>query len=231
MKRPPASHAPLPTILLALCLSAGLLAPSPARADDDRYARAMRSLSDADASCREGRLATAFRGYLDLLREFPTWWLPTLKAGVIARAQGLPAETVAAWVERARNLSPTGAYLPLIEGFLAPGVPRDPFRRDGAAGGGVVDPLTDRVALLRAGRLAARGRVAEAEAEYRAILSRTPSIPVARWRLARLLRSTGRPVEAAALFREGGARSNLPSRWRVEAAVVEQSNGLDSATK
>ena len=219
------------SLLVAAPFLMALMASPLARADDDRFARAMHSLSEADARYREGRVADAYQGYLGLLREFPTWWLPTLKAGVMARALAMPAETVAAWVQRAGSLSPSGAYVPLVEGFLAPGVPRDPSRRDDAPPPAVADPLADRLALLRAGRLAAQGRIAEAEAEYRVILSRTPSVLVARWRLSRLLWTAGRPSEAAALLREGGSRSSFPTRWRTEAAAVERSNGLDSAPK
>ncbi len=201
--------------------------PRPASADEDRYVQAMRRMSEADVNFREGRLSDAFLGYLDLLKEFPTWWLVTLKAGITAHALRLPAETVSAWLDRARGQSPSGTYLPLVEGLLTGGVPRDPDRAGGRSPPVIRDPLADRMALLRAGRLASQGRQVEAESEYRAILSRSPAVLVARWRLARLLEDAGRGREAAALLREGAALSAMPARWRAEAARMERGDALD----
>lgn len=225
MMRPLSNGVRLLPGLVASAVSLLAFAPLPARAgDEDRYTRAMRLLAEADTRFREGRLLEAGQGYLDLLRDFPTWWLPTLKSGVVARTLGRPPEEVESWIERARGLQPTGTYLPLVSGLLAPGVPRDPSRIEGMASPAVPDPLAARMGLLRAGRLAAQGRVAEAEAEYRSILSRTPAVQVARWRLARLLRDSGRRAEAAAILREGAARSSYPARWRMEAASMERSD-------
>lgn len=207
-------------VALIACATAAAL-PSPANAQEDRWAATMRRLNQADDAYRGGDLAGAFEGYLALVREFPTWWQPTLKAGIAARSLGHPVDSVAAWLDRARRLGATGPYLPLVDALLTPGVPPPSFAPSplpDASGVTVPDPLARRLSLVRAGRLKAEGRLAEAEAEYRAALSGTGPVPAARWRLARLLRATGRPAEAAALLREGASDSRLPSRWRQEAA-------------
>ncbi len=172
----------------------------------------------------------AMSGYSELLREFPTWWLPTLKTAVVAKALGQSTESVLARIGLARNLSPSGTYLPLVESLLLSGVPRDPSRVEGAAPS-LPDPLADRMALLRAGRLAAEGRRDESEAEYRSILARNPGVLVARWKLARILVESGRTGEAAAFLHEGAGRSAFSARWRSEALSQEHSNRDDTGTK
>lgn len=189
--------------------------PAPAPAPD-RATLAMRRMNASDLLLRDGRLALAYQGYLDLLREFPTWWLPTLKAAVAARALHLPDETVQGHATRAAALQPTGSYLQYVDALFHPGgvnaVPAPPPG----------DPLADRSALLRARRLEAQGRKGEAATEYRALLARTPGCAQARWRLARLLQSQGQSDEAANLLRDGAGNSLFPPRWR---AASEAASG------
>ncbi|HOI11313.1 MAG TPA: hypothetical protein PK313_12630, partial [Myxococcota bacterium] len=96
--------------LPALALALGLLSlPLPPRADPvdaGDVAQAMARMAQADRDMQAGRPAAAFQGYLAVLKRFPTWWLPTVKAGVAARALRMPDESVDAWLARARTLEP-----------------------------------------------------------------------------------------------------------------------------
>jgi tetratricopeptide (TPR) repeat protein len=167
----------------------------------------MRRLNASDMLLRDGRLALAYQGYLDLLREFPTWWLPTVKAGVAARALRLPESTVSGYLDRAATLLPTGTYLSFVRALDRAGQVDLPSPTSD-------DPLADRAGLLRARRLVTAGRTAEAVSEYRFLLGRSPHNVQARWRLVRILRSQGRADEAATLLREGEKDSLFPPRWR-----------------
>jgi hypothetical protein len=214
--------------LPALALALGLLSlPLPPRADPvdaGDVAQAMARMAQADRDMQAGRPAAAFQGYLAVLKRFPTWWLPTVKAGVAARALRMPDESVDAWLARARTLEPQGDLLPLVTLLLAldrdapdPSAELLPVRSesddpgpDGAAG----DPAASRLAMARALAFERDGRIGAAILEYRALLARDATHQAARFRLAGLLAGTGRTGEAATLFREGEARSLNPARWR-----------------
>ncbi len=209
-------------LLSVLLVTAGLLVvPVSVRADDDGVAEAMRRLADADAAMHSGRPNTAFEGYLAVIRRFPTWWIPTVKAAVAARALHMPDASVDAWVNRARTLEPSGDYLPLVAILLAldrdhPDVSADlrPVPSGDPDTGVSSDPASVRLAMARAAAFEHDGRVGAAVVEYRALLADDVSLQAARFRLARLLVTIGRRDEAAAMFRDGEARSLNPARWR-----------------
>lgn len=213
--------------LCAACLVlVGLLVvPDRAHAQEGGVAEAMRDLADADAAMHAGRPAAAYQGYLAVLKRFPTWWIPTVKAGVVAHALRMPDASVDAWLARSATLEPSGNYLPLVSLILA--LDR---RRDGASAylkvadsndavepAETADPASARLSLARGMAFERDGRVGAAVIEYRGLLARTPSHQAARFRLAGLLASVGRRDEAVALFREGEAQSLNPARWRAAA--------------
>ena len=215
------------TFLCATCLvGVGLLfAPDPVHAQEAGVAEAMRRLADADAAMHAGRPAAAFQGYLAVVKRFPTWWIPTVKAGVAANALRMPEASVDAWFARSATQEPSGDFLPLISLLLA--LDRE---QDGASANLKVadsnetvtsdtpaDPASTRLSLARGMAFERDGRVGAAVIEYRGLLARAPSHQAARFRLAGLLASIGRRDEALALFREGEARSLNPARWRAAA--------------
>jgi hypothetical protein len=186
--------------------------PAPEPAPMDAARAAFQRLDAADRLLRSGRLGQAYAGYLGLLRDFPTWWLPMAKAGVAARAMGLAADTWRSFLGRAAGLSPEGPYLAFLGGLLAleGGAPAPATTVDSG-------PLDPRVALAHASGMARGGHDAEAVAEYGAILDRHPGCLAARWGLARTLRRAGHEEDARALLREGARSSLFPPRWRAAA--------------
>ena len=189
-------------------------APAPAPSAPARVISAFQRVDAADGLLRAGRLGMALAGYLAILRDFPTWWLPMLKGAVAAHALGAGLDDVGARVDRAATLSPPGGPLSLVRAALA---------LDAGLLEAVVAPLpaaaeasamADRIALLRGTAFARLGRHAAAAEEYRAILVRTPGCAVARWRLAREVAALGRGDEASSMLREGASTSLFPPRWR-----------------
>jgi predicted Zn-dependent protease len=193
-------------VLFAL---ASLAAARPARAD--RAYDALQKLYNNDDLFRAGRVGQALAGYEALLREFPTWWLPALKAAVASRTLGLPAGPVAAAIERVATLSPEGRYLDLVRAVLEGEASRVP---DSPPDGPAPDTVLDRLILVRARALDAAGRHGDAAAEYRRLLARTPGCQAGRFGLARALAALGETVEAARMLDEGASSSLFPPRWR-----------------
>lgn len=213
-------------LALACLLLAGLPAlPWPVAGQEHGVAEAMRRLADADAAMTAGRPAAAFQGYLAVLKRFPTWWIPTVKAGVAAHALRMPDASVDAWLSRATSLEPSGDYLPAVSLLLALDRGQDAASanlrvsdsNDPGAPATFGDPASTRLALARAMAFERDGRIGAAVIEYRGLLAGTPSHQAARFRLAGLLVSIGRHDEAVAMFREGEARSLNPARWRAAA--------------
>ena len=189
-----------------LVLLGGLASlPGPARARED-VAAAMSRMAEADQAMQAGRPAAAFEGYLAVIKVFPTWWLPTVKAAAAARALRMPEASVDAWLARARTLEPSGDYLPLVTLLLA--LDRGdteavaallPAGAVPALDGAVEDPAARRLSMARALAFERAGRVGAAVLEYRGLLARDPGFQAARFRLARLLAGQGRPDEAATM--------------------------------
>jgi len=176
---------------------------------------AMQKLEAADDLSRAGKQGKAYMAYLALLKDYPTWWLPTVKAAVTAQALGLPRETVIAYLDRTLHLSPVGPYLPFVRSLVDGEDPRT--RAEPPAytfGRAVWVDRANRLGLHRAMLLESQGRTQAAEAEYRAILARTPLCATARWRLASLLSSDGRVREADRILEEGAGASLFPPRWK-----------------
>jgi tetratricopeptide (TPR) repeat protein len=172
---------------------------------------AFRRVDAADALHRAGRLGVAWAGYLDVLREFPTWWLPTIRAAAVARALHQPPDASRAMADRAAALSPEGSHVRLVRDLMEMEDRGTLPTTDGYPAG---DPALDRVALVRARALSAAGRHDESAREYRAILERRPGCAPAAWGLARALRAAGRVEEAESAIREGAANSLFPASWR-----------------
>jgi hypothetical protein len=187
-----------------------------AQTSTQRAVSAIDRLAGTDAVLRAGKLGLAHAGYLGILKEYPTWWIPTVKAGVSARGLGNPVDTVRGYLERAATLSPSGGYVALA--LLALAV--ESGARDAAAarsGDAATDGTADRAGLIRAAALSRDGRADAAVAEYRRVLDRTPGCLAARWGLARALHAAGRAGEAATLLRDSAPASLFPPRWRAEA--------------
>lgn len=190
--------------------------------------QAMQRLSEGDARFREGRTGKAHAVYLGLLQEFPTWWLPTVKAAVTSRALGLPLATVRAYLDRAAAMSPSGPYLDFVR-FLLDTEDLDKRVEPPAFhfGRAVWVDRADRLGLHRALELERQGRLLAAEQEYRAILVRSPLCTTARFRLARMISASGRREEGDRILEEGADASLFPPRWR---AVVGQDAGRDKGS-
>lgn len=212
------------TIALAVLVSA-LVFPREGETQGAAFS-AMQKLAAADELSRSGRQGKAHSAYLALLEDYPTWWLPTVKAAVTARALGLPNQTVIDFLDRAISLSPAGPYLPFVRSLVEG---EDPDTRAEPPvytfGRAVWVDRANRLGLHRALLLEDQGRTQAAEAEYRAILARTPLCATARWRLARLLSSDGRVQEADRTLEEGAGASLFPPRWK---AAVGQDGDLVS---
>lgn len=197
--------------------------PAPPRdPSTERAMGAFQRVDGADALLRAGRPGLAWAGYLAILKDFPTWWLPMLKAAVAARELGQGPEEVDARVDRAARLSPPGGPLSLVQTALAidEGRLQDavlPLNAAAEASG-----VADRIALLRGDALSRLGRHDAAIQEYRAILARTPGCAVARWRMARELAATGRADDATAVVREGASTSLFPPRWRAASGTSDR---------
>jgi len=188
----------------------------------------MHRLAGADKAIYEGRAGDGYRGYLSLIEDFPTWWIPTIKAAVAAAALHLPQATIAAYIDRASVLSPVGPYVALVRTLNA--------NERGKATG---DPpvfrgsrfqtmeLVNRLSLFRGMIFESLKKSEAAEEEYRAILRRQPMCAPARWRLAHLLGARGRGAEAARILREGAGTSLFPPRWRSSAMRFEIYEGIE----
>lgn len=174
---------------------------------------AMERLSASDNLFRNGRLGMAYAGYIQLIREFPTWWLPTIKAAVVARAIGLPEETVVGYLLRAARLSATGGYIRLVGLALNKKLEINDDTR--------LEAMENRI-----GMLAARsGSFIEKKTEYEKILERSPRCMVARWKLAHALAENGQTDDAVKILKTFASESLFPPRWRTEAERMERSNG------
>ena len=221
-------------VVVLVAMIPGVASGQEPRPLDDPITSAFRRLTIADDLARAGRLGMAYSGYLAVLKDYPTWWLPTVKAAVLARALRLPADTIVAYLDRATGLSPSGRYLEMVRILLAVEAGgRPPDRAGGPQEGGVLvvgvraDVVSDRITLAVASAHARAGRLREAEVEYLALLKRRPGCPAARWGLAGVLRRQGRGDEAAALYREGATSSLCPARWRAEAERAARNPAAD----
>lgn len=208
---------------LAIPLFVLILAPGLATSQEDPIAAARTRLSEADSALHSGNLYAAQAAYRDVLAQFPTWWIPVLKSTVASIAMRAPAAQIDQALARVRTLEPTGDYLALISLLLAlerdtPDPAADLLPLPPDTGSDTVrvplDTLSRRLAMARGLAFERSGRVGAAILEYRNLLARDPEVQAARFRLAQLLRQTGRPEEASALMREGQARSLYPARWR-----------------
>ncbi len=174
----------------------------------------------ADRLARGGRLGQAFAGYLVVLKDYPTWWLPMLKAGVTARAMRMPPDTVRELVSRAMGLSPEGPYAGLIAMLLGleAGQPPPALPGDHALPGvenlpgDKRDLIRDRQDFARALQAERSDSRVEAKALYRELIQRRPTFVAARVRLARMLFADGASDEARGLLMNTRATSLLPAR-------------------
>jgi len=188
-----------------------------ARAEGEAF-RAMQRLAAADDFMRQGRLGKGYDAYLNLLKQFPTWWLPTVKAAVAARALGLPIATIRSYLSRVQRLSPTGPYFPLVRFLLDS---EDPKKKAGPLafqfGRAVWIDRANRLDLARGMGFERNGKYPEAEREYRKILARSPLCTTARFRLSNVLKKNGRGREAAQNLEEAATDSLFPARFRAAA--------------
>jgi len=191
---------PIWTLAVVLAASPGSLSAQ------ERVRAAYGKLDAADQARRAGRLGAAWAGYLGLLQDFPTWWIPELKAATLARDMGMPRTECLARVERVLTLSPDGTLAFMVRDLmdledkgLLPSM--DAYAPN--------DPNLDRILLARAKALSASGRHEEAAAEYRRLLERRGGCVAARG-LARELMALGRAEEAEAVLRQGATPCRVP---------------------
>lgn len=200
-------------LLAATCTAT----PHPAIADGKAF-EAMQILTEGDRLIGSGRLGPGYSVYLGLLKQFPTWWLPTVKAASAAKALGLPLETVRAYLDRAVRMSPSGPYLPLVR-FLVDAQDPEATPRPLVFGFGKalwVD-RANRLSLARAMECERQKKIKCAEKEYREILERSPLCTTARFRLSRVLSLDGRAGEASRVLEDGAGHSLFPPRWKAVA--------------
>ena len=197
-------------VALAWHLAAALwIGAGPARADQAR--EAFEQVRVSDALFAAGRVGQAYSGYLEVLRRYPTWFLPALKAAVVAQALGLPAGTVQAYLDRAEGSGASGPFFRLVRSLWNPERAVLPEKMDAAA----LEPTAPavRAAMARAKGFE-RSEPDSAIREYRWITARCDRCVAAFWRLARLLRAAARFEEAREVLEQGARRSLYPARWK-----------------
>lgn len=187
---------------------------------EDRVSKAFKAIHDADELLLQGNIGSAHVSYLTILKDYPTWWLPTARLVVTSLILKLPLETVSAYLDRARNLKPWGSYVDLLL-LLMKSEKGQGFEEIRAMD--ERDLGYSRFLFAKAKTFERKGQIEDAVREYKELLKRDQECVTARWRLALLLLKMGKKEEALNEFELISKQSLLPDR--VKLIIKEIKNG------